>query len=150
MCDLTVCQKSIYLAEQGGRSRPGLKNWVSGRLSPSALSQLGMRVLHHPTCSVTPAGQPGGKSNGVSSSPTSTFLVAQAGLLWFHLTHQLHMNKEEAPRWLLMIKAIMAADNNKKRVFCLPWTGKLPQNKIYVQISDFRRFQRGMPLYKHR
>lgn len=59
VCDLTVCQKSIYLAEQGGRSRPGLKNWVSGRLSPSALSQLGMRVLHHPTRSVTSAGHTG-------------------------------------------------------------------------------------------
>lgn len=69
VCDLTVCQKSIYLAEQGGRSRPGLKNWVSGWLSPSALSQLGMRVLHHPTRSVTLAGQQGGKSNGVSWSP---------------------------------------------------------------------------------
>ena len=75
VCDLTVCQKSIYLAEQGGRSRPGLKNWVSGRLSPSALSQLGMRVLHHPTRSVTSAGHTGGKSNGVSCTP-------QAPSLW--------------------------------------------------------------------
>ena len=34
-----VSQKSIYLAEQGGRSRPGLKNWVSGpTLTFSALS----------------------------------------------------------------------------------------------------------------
>lgn len=69
VCDLTVCQKSIYLAEQGGRSQPGLKNWVSGRLSPSALSQLGMRVLHHPTCTVTSAGHTGGKSNGMSCTP---------------------------------------------------------------------------------
>lgn len=148
MCDLTVCQKSIYLAEQGGRSRPGLKNWVSGRLSPSALSQLGMRVLHHPTRSVTPAGQPGGKSNGVSCSPTSTFLVAQAGLLWFHLTHQLHMNKEEAPRWLLMIKAIMAADN-KKEYSVFRALESYFKNKIYVQISDFGSSQTGMLQYCH-
>lgn len=38
VCDLTVCQKSIYLAEQGDRSQPRLKDWVSSRLSPSALS----------------------------------------------------------------------------------------------------------------
>lgn len=69
VCDLTAGQKSIYLAEQGGRGRPGLKNWVSGWLSPSALSQLGMRVLHHPTRSVTSAGHAGGKSNGMSRSP---------------------------------------------------------------------------------
>lgn len=82
-CDLTECQKSIYLAKQGGRSQPGLKNWVSGRLSPSALSQLGMRVLHHPTRSVTPAGQLGGKSNGGVVLSTSTLPVPQQGLLWF-------------------------------------------------------------------
>lgn len=82
-CDLTECQKSIYLAKQGGRSQPGLKNWVSGRLSPSALSQLGMRVLHHPTRSVTTAGQLGGKSNGGVVLSTSTLPVPQQGLLWF-------------------------------------------------------------------
>lgn len=108
VCDLTVCQKSIYLAEQGGRSWPGLKNWVSGRLSPSALSQLGMRVLHHPTRSVTPAGQPGGKSNGVSCSPQAPSLWR---LLWFHLTHQLHMNREGALWWLHVIKAIITIKN---------------------------------------
>ncbi len=117
VCDLTVCQKSIYLAEQGGRSQPGLKNWVSGRLSPSALSQLGMRVLHHPTRSVTSAGHTGGKEQWDVVHFTSTFLVAQPGLLWFHLTHQLHMNKEEAPWWLLLI-AIMTVHTIKK-VFCL-------------------------------
>lgn len=81
VCDLTVCQKSIYLAEQGGRSRPGLKNWVSGRLSPSALSQLGMRVLHHPTRSVTSAGHTGGKEQWGVLLSTSTFLVVRPGLL---------------------------------------------------------------------
>lgn len=88
------CQKSIYHAEQGGRSRPGLKNWVSGRLSPSALSQLGMRVLHHPTRSVTSAGHMeggGGKEQWGAVLSTSSFLVGRPGLLWFRL----HANKEE-------------------------------------------------------
>lgn len=116
-CDLTACQKSIYLAEQGGRSQPGLKKWVSGWLSPSVLPQLGMRVLHHPTHPVTSAGQQGGKSNGVSCSPTSAFLVARPGVLWFHLTHRLHMNKEGAPWWLLTIEAITAVANMKDNVF---------------------------------
>lgn len=96
VCDLTVRQKSIYLAEQGGRSRPELKNWVSGRLSPSALSQLGMRVLHHPTRSVTSAGHTGGKSNGMSCTPQAPSLWREQACFGFTS----RINNEEAPWWL--------------------------------------------------
>lgn len=109
-------QKSIYLAEQGGRSRPGLKKWVSGRLSPSALSQLGMRVLHHPTRSATSAGHTRGKEQWGVVHPASVFLVARPGRLWLHLTHQLHMNKEEAPWWLLLIKVVTTVNNIQESV----------------------------------
>lgn len=87
----SVCQKSIYLPEQGGRSRPGLKKWVSGRLSPSALSQLGMRVLHHPTWSVTSARRMrrGEKEEWGVVHPSQCF----SGWLWLHLTHQQHMSR---------------------------------------------------------
>lgn len=127
VCDVTLCQKSIYLAEQGGRSRPGLKNWVSGRLSPSALSQLGMRVLHHPTRFCDIGWAHGGKEQWGVVLSTSTFLVVRPCLLWFHLTHQLHMNKEEAPWWLLMIKAISIVHNIQEKVFCLSYIVKSAQ-----------------------
>lgn len=108
---LWLGQKSIYLAEQGGRSRPGLKDWVSGRLSPSALSQHGMRVLHHPTCSVTPAGSTGGKEQWGVALSTSTFLVAQPESLWFPLTQPPHINKRGST---LVIKAITSVHNTTR------------------------------------
>lgn len=109
----SVCQKSIYLPEQGGRSRPGLRKWVSGRLSPSALSQLGMRVLHHPTWSVTSAGRTRRgekKRNGVSCTLASVF---QDG---FGFTSRINSTwAEEAMRGLLLIKVITAANTT---TFC--------------------------------
>lgn len=112
-------QKSIYLPENGGRNRPGLNKWVSGRLSPSALSQLGMGVLHHPTRSVTSAGRVAvvvGGGNGASCNPASVFPLARPGLLWFHLTPRLHMSREEAPRRPLLIKVITTVDNTQQSV----------------------------------
>lgn len=113
-CVIWLCQKSIYLGEQGGRSQPGLKNWVSGRLSPSALSQLGMRVLHHPMRSVTPAGQLGGKSNGVSCSLQTPSVWHDE--VYFAFYSRLHCTwTKEVPRWLFMIKAITAAHNKPQK-----------------------------------
>lgn len=96
-----VCQKSIYLPEQGGRGRPGLKKWLSGRLSPSALSQAGMRVLHHLTWSVTSgAGERGGESSTLAAV-FPLFSRFPPDQLWLHLARQQrHTGAGEKARWL--------------------------------------------------
>lgn len=45
---------------------------------------------------------------------TSTLHLLRQGLFWFQLTHQLYMSEEEAPWWLLMIKAITTAHKKQK------------------------------------
>lgn len=101
VCDLTVCQKSIYLAEQGGRSRAGLKNWVSGRLTFSALSTPNESAPSSNVLRDTSRATGWKEQWGVELS-TRSFLV-------FPLTHQLHTNKEEASQWPLMVTAANGA-----------------------------------------
>lgn len=71
------------------RGRTDLKIWVSGRLSPSAHSQLGMRVLHHRALlGDTGWGTRRKEQWGVVHSSPLSFRAACSGLVL--VTHHAH------------------------------------------------------------
>lgn len=107
---LAQCVSKVYSSSRTRWQRPArIKEVALWRLSPSALSQPGMRVLHHLTWSVTSVRgeRRGGQCAVVHLGRCfSSFLP---DWLRLHLTRQpQHTSAQEMAWWLLLIKVIAA------------------------------------------